>query len=114
MLGVYKMQGSERRKSVRKDIRVPIKYHMEKIAHGVLTRDLSVGGLSFVANHFLAKSVKLPVTVAFSSVDHPFSIMSTVAWVSSMPYGEQFCIGIKFDEMDSYYKKQIETFVKQH
>lgn len=108
------MQGIERRKTIRKDIRVPIKYQMEKIAHGVLTRDLSVGGLSFVANHFLAKSAKLPVTVAFSSVDHPFSILSTVAWVSSMSYGEQFRIGIKFDEMNSYYRKQIDMFVKQH
>ena len=103
----------ERRQALRKPVKIPVKYQLDNVVHGVLTQDLSVGGLCFIANHFLAKSLKIPMTIAFDFSEYPVKLMTSVAWVASMPYGEQYKIGIQFQGMQYSHRNQIEELVNQ-
>jgi len=103
----------DRRRTLRKDLKIPIKYQLQHVVHGVLTHDVSSGGLSFVANHFMAKSKMFPITLALDFLDVPMQVMSKVAWVASMPFGEQYRIGLEFQDMSPFHCKQIGSYVDQ-
>ena len=102
---------SERRIAVRKQVKIPIKYQVDSVVHGVLTHDVSSGGICFIANHFLAKAARIPLTLAFEFLDYPLQVMTHVAWVASMPYSDQYKIGIEFRDMSPFYKSRITDYI---
>lgn len=104
--------GSEKRKFYRHPVSVPIEYHEKQVRAGhSATVDISEGGISFLAERFIAKgsaiNLKIPVG------DQMFAIEGQVAYSNRVPTLNRFKTGVAFTNPSHAFRaKLVEEMVQ--
>lgn len=105
----------ERRKSPRINARLPLQYkdiqRPIETYSGTLTRDISEGGVRFIANEFLSIFTRLLVEASIPSFSRPIKAISKVAWIRKIPSGNQYDVGVQFMDMTEEDKKHLTSFI---
>jgi c-di-GMP-binding flagellar brake protein YcgR len=89
-----------------KDIQRPIETYS-----GTLTKDLSEGGVRFIASEFLSVFTRLLVEISVPSFSRPIKAISKVAWIQKQPRGMQYNVGLHFLDMTEEDKKHLGSFI---
>ncbi len=107
---------SEKRKNRRIDIRLPIAYkqlrRMESSPRGVLTKNLSTGGVRFHTDNFISLSCRMVIELTIPSMAKPLRAISKVAWIRKLPNSASFEIGNQFLDMSKDDKNLISDYVE--
>lgn len=107
-----KKRGLERRKFIRVDNFGPIQYR--KIGHVVggrkITKDISEGGIKFLADEFIPISALLKVEITLEKSLKPVTAIVKVAWVRKLPLQDGYEVGAAFEGMD----KNVVTYINHY
>ncbi len=77
--------------------------------NNALSDDISVQGISFVNDKFLAPNTCLGLEInIFSNLITP---VGRVAWVNRLPYSNRYRVGVEFIEMDQPNKNYLGDYV---
>ena len=92
--------GVENRKFVRVPFKCPVKYRLndQDVFSGELAQDLSTGGMRLRSNAFIPLHASVKIQVQFSPSSEVLDIEGDVVWVRTLPYGEIFQVGLKFND----------------
>ncbi|MFH1847792.1 MAG: PilZ domain-containing protein [Candidatus Omnitrophota bacterium] len=106
---------SERRKSPRASISIPVGYkklrEAPKAAKGSLTKDVSTGGIRFVTDEFLSLTARLVLTIELPIPSRSVSAVCRVAWIKKLPLADRYEIGNQFLEMSRDDKERLEEYL---
>ena len=107
----------ERRRCLRKGLRIPVQYKSMKSSSdattGALTRDVSEGGMRFVGNDFISLSDRLVLNIVLPTPFRSIKAISKVAWIRKIPMGDQYEIGNQFLNLSSDDKKHLKTCLER-
>jgi c-di-GMP-binding flagellar brake protein YcgR len=105
----------ERRGTPRISARLPLQYkdiqRPIETYSGTLTKDVSEGGVRFIANEFLSVFTRLLLEVSVPSFSRPIKAISKVAWIQKIPRSNQYNVGVQFMDMTEEDKKQLTSFI---
>jgi len=105
----------EKRKYQRFDSRIPVQYKRMQtntaVFRGGLMKDISEGGARMSVYEFLSRDLKLLVEASLLTGVSPIRGTCRVAWVRKSAFGEQYDIGVKFDDFAQEDTKRIAKFV---
>ena len=104
---------NERRRFERVELRADLRYQPRgsgsEFVSAVLN-NVSIGGIGFNINRFLAPSTTLNLEFdLLSRVLHP---VGRVAWCYSIPHSDRNSLGVEFVELDPIEKCCLESFIK--
>jgi len=109
-------QATERRRFTRISSRLPLEYkNLREVgitAKGVLTKDISEGGIRFTSSKFLSLANRLVITINIPTSARQIKAIAKIAWIKKLPSGEQYEIGNQFLEMSKEDKKEIAKYVQ--
>lgn len=88
----------ERRQYVRIPEQAEITYRVlaDNRVLGFLTRDVSQGGIRFLAHDFIPKDSLIEIKLSLSKIYFSFETLAKVAWVYKQPYNERYEVGVEF------------------
>ena len=89
----------ERRQDERREVRVPLLYHVEDgIEERVsATLDISLSGLKFTSRRKLANDDRVRMRLLVPGELRPVMLHGVVRWVGTGDEAEQYDIGVRFD-----------------
>ena len=107
----------ERRKSPRVEVSIPVRYKElygnSYLSTGTLTKNVSVGGVKFSADRFIALACRLLIEMRLPSIEKPIKTISKVAWIKKSPVGNLYEIGNHFLAMTKEDNAIISGYVKK-
>ncbi|MFC1514419.1 PilZ domain-containing protein [Candidatus Omnitrophota bacterium] len=91
----------ERRRYIRIPERQKISYKVlpDRKAQGLLTRDISQGGIRFLVHTFIPPESLLEVRISFEQVLFSFESTVRVVWVERQPHSERYEVGVEFTNL---------------
>ncbi len=105
----------DKRRHARKNARVPLQFkdiqRPIETYSGTLTKDVSEGGVRFIASEFLSVFTRLLVEISMPSFSRPIKAISKVAWIQKQPRGSQYNVGLQFLDMAEDDKKHLASFL---
>ena len=60
------------------------------------TKDISQGGIRFMVHEFIPKNSQMKVRLTLSRTSFTFEAIVQAIWISEMPYGQAYEVGVKF------------------
>ncbi|MBI5144693.1 MAG: PilZ domain-containing protein [Candidatus Omnitrophica bacterium] len=101
----------EKRRFPRIKIEVPLRYQIRGIPemHHTIANNLSVGGLGFFSEQFIASSAILMLEVNILS--RMLNLIGRVAWASPLSHSNNYCMGIEFLELGTREKEYIQDYI---
>jgi hypothetical protein len=78
---------------------------------GSITTNLSRGGLRFFVNQFIPQSSMLRITVTIKEIPFSFETLAQVKWIKNIFAGEQFELGVEFQDPPREAIKQLQRFI---
>ena len=107
---------TEKRKFPRVKTHIPLKYRKlndpsGKFRAGVLTRNLSQGGVRFKASEFISMACRLVLEMDMPMFTKPIKAISKVAWIRKTPSGEDYELGNQFLEMAKKDKELVSEYI---
>ena len=106
----------EKRKSLRIKAAIPLQYKElhgnTYLAKGALTRDLSEGGVRFIADKFIGLGCHLMLEMQFPSMLKSIKAISKPAWVRKKRYGTDYEIGGQFLALTSKDADILSAYIK--
>ncbi len=103
----------ERRRSPRVRAYRPVRLlhsHTPQVVE-TLTKDLAVGGLRCVSPTVFPVSTELTVELALSTRDEPLTVRGQLVWFRTIPYSEQFDLGIAFRDLPQPYIRRLSGYL---
>ena len=87
----------ERRKYIRIPEQSQIFYTVIPIekTSGYTTKDISQGGIRFMVHEFIPKNSQMKVRLTLSRTSFTFEAIVQAIWISEMPYGQAYEVGVK-------------------
>lgn len=77
--------------------------------NNTVTENISIGGLSFTNDKFIAPNTLLTLQVnVLSKILNP---IARVAWVNSLPYNDRYRLGVEFIELDPTQKRYLADYI---
>ncbi|MDD5115997.1 MAG: PilZ domain-containing protein [Candidatus Omnitrophica bacterium] len=64
-----------------------------------LTKDISQGGIRFLAHEFIPKGSRLRIRISFPRTLFSFEALVKCMWIKEMPLGEEFEVGVEFVDL---------------
>ena len=101
----------DKRRFPRMKIRVPLRCQVRgaKESNSVLTDNISLGGLGFVNDSFIAPSTNLMLEVnVLLNVLNP---IGRVTWASPLPHSDKYMLCVEFVEIEQEQKRYLEDFL---
>ena len=90
----------ERRRYPRAGLSIPLRYKelngKTYLAKGTLSKDVSVGGVRFHSDKFIALACHLVVEMNFPSTEKPIKAISKIAWIKRARFGDNYELGNQF------------------
>ncbi|MCU0652109.1 MAG: PilZ domain-containing protein [Candidatus Omnitrophica bacterium] len=74
-----------------------------------LTNNISLGGLGFSSERFIAPNTLL--MLQFNLLSRVLSPLAKVAWVNSVPRADKYSCGVEFMEFDNSEKKYLRDYL---
>lgn len=102
----------EKRLFARIRIKTPIRYQVrgQPEFNNSLTNDISINGISFTGDKFIAPKTALDLNInLLSQILSPIGI---VTWSIPLPYSNRYKIGIKFLELNPIQKNYLIDYIK--
>ena len=106
----------EKRKFPRVKTYIPVKYR--KLGDsagtsraGVITKNLSEGGVRFRASEFISMACRLVLEMDMPMFNKPVKAISKVAWIRKTPSGDNYEIGNQFLEMSKKDKELVSEYI---
>ena len=109
-----RMQFEEKRRSVRLDVSLPLRYEVrgEQKFGNTLTRNLSATGASFLVDGFIKPNSHLALDI--NILKRSISAIGTVKWSSALPRFDKYQVGLEFMEITPKDKTFISDYVLSH
>lgn len=104
---------NERRTSARVRVYGPVRLHLPRSPRllETLTKDLSIGGLCCISSTAFPVSTPLNLELMLSDREGPITTRGRAAWFRSIPYSEQFDLGIEFFEIPVIDKRRLSVYL---
>lgn len=107
----------EKRKALRLNMSVPVEYkklrESSEAKKGSVTKDLSVGGVRFITDEFLAFTARMILDIALPLPERPISALAKVAWIRKLAAGNKYEIGNQFLEMSKDDKNRLSNYLNK-
>lgn len=107
----------EKRKTPRFRMSVPVEYKKlrgtPEALKGSLAKDLSVGGVRFITDEFMAFTARLVLDIMLPLPERPVSAVSKIAWIKKLPIGDKYEIGNQFLEMSKDDKNRLSNYLER-
>ena len=107
----------ERRLDQRIEATIDINYRIAKNIFSITTssKDISLGGISFFAQHRVNKGVLLELSMSFSGGLNCLEMPVSVIWRSdSNNIRFPFVVGVKFNNLKNSQQSIINNYIRQH
>ncbi len=105
---------TEKRRSPRISIKAPVRYQIrgKPEANNAISGDISIGGLGFINDRFIAPDNCLNLEINLS----PQMINTTgrVVRADSLPRSDRYRLGIEFLELDYQQKQFLSGYISKH
>lgn len=103
---------SEQRRFPRFHYSIPIKYHQQDqaVPAYTVTRDLSVGGIKLLANHFIPRGTGMQIEVDIPRLE-TINASAKVVWSSRISHTDEYLCGLNFSNLGETDKKNISELV---
>lgn len=101
----------ERRRFPRVGLHTPLRYQVRGVAqfNNALSDNISLGGMSFVANEFIAPQTALMLEVnLLSRIIRP---IGKISWATPLPHSDRKRLGIEFVEVDTDDKNYLAEYM---
>lgn len=101
----------ENRRFPRIKLRVPLQYRLRGTSEfdSVSSEDISLGGLRFTNNRFIAPSSSLSLEInILSRVLNP---TGRIVWSSPLPHSDRYNLGVEFSEFNPAEKKYLADYI---
>lgn len=104
----------EKRQSPRVNLRTAIRCQVRGEPHfdNAISDDISVGGMSFVGNNFIAPAT--PVMLEVNVLSKVLRPIGRIAWTQPLPHSDRNRLGIQFLELDPIEKNYLADFINMH
>ena len=104
---------NERRTSSRIRAYWPVRLHLPRSPRllETLTKDLAMGGVCCISPTAFPVSTELNLELVLSTGEGPITARGRTAWFRSLPYSEQFDLGISFLEMPDHDKRRLSVYL---
>ncbi len=101
----------EKRRFPRIRLRAPIRFQIRGLpqSDNAISDDISIGGLSFTGNRFIAPSTPVILEInVLSRILHP---AGRIAWSSPLPHSDRNRSGIEFVELSPNEKGHLADYI---
>ena len=110
------MREGENRKHPRAEIQVPVRYRETFGSgpghyHGAQTKDISLGGLRFQTDTFIAHDTRVIFEIHLPTSPKPVRAISAVAWTRALPSGIRYEVGGRFTDIIPSERKLLERLL---
>jgi len=101
----------EKRLFPRINLRTPIRYQLRGVPEfdNAISKDISSGGLSFIANKFIAPAT--PLMLEINILSHIIKPIGKIIWSSPLPHSNRNRLGIEFLELDPKEKDYLGDYI---
>lgn len=101
----------EKRQHPRINLAVCLRYQIRGSQEfgNTLTKNISIGGLSFIVDKFIKPQTRMLLDVNILS--RTISALGTVRWAGNLPHSDKYQIGLEFSEMTPDNKNYISDFI---
>lgn len=111
------MRFEEKRKGPRFKIAASVEYRMlrgsPEVKKNSIINDISIGGVRFITDEFLALTARMVVDIALPVPERPVSAVSKIAWIRKLPNGDKYEIGNQFLEMSRGDKERLSNYLNR-
>lgn len=110
----------ERRRYIRIPDKTEVSYKVvaTKIPRDYMTRDISMGGIRFLAHNFIPKGSILNIKLKLSNPSSIFEALAKTVWVKEVPFSDQYEVGVQFIDIKSgdvsHLNGHIKIFLSQN
>ncbi len=104
----------DRRRYVRVPENLQIAYEVipaEQIKE-YITKDISQGGIRFLAHDFIPKGSRLKIRISFPRTLFSFEAMVECMWIRQLPYGDEFEVGVEFINLPSEVLDYLISYIR--
>lgn len=101
----------EKRRFPRIGLHTPIRFQIRGLSQSdnAISDDISIGGLSFIGNTFIAPSTPVLLEInLLSRILHP---VGKIAWSCSLPHSDRNRLGIEFVELSPGEKSYLSDYI---
>lgn len=104
---------AERRHSIRYRAYLPLRFHAsgETGAVETLTKDLSVSGLRCMSPKPVPVAQETRVELMLATAQEPLSLRAKVQWFRTMPYSDQYELGLSFHGVSPQSARRLSTYI---
>ena len=101
----------EKRRFPRIEIHTPLRYQVRGTPefNNATTDNISIGGLGFVNEEFIAPENGL--TLEVSILSRLLNSTARVVWSSPLPHSNRYRVGVEFLELEEQGKKYLQDFI---
>jgi c-di-GMP-binding flagellar brake protein YcgR len=99
------------RRFPRIELHIPLRYQIRGTSefNNAISEDISVGGMGFLNNKFIALSSNL--TLEISILSHTLTPIGKVTWTSPLPHSNRYHLGIEFLELNPVEKRYLGDYI---
>ncbi|MGE5280615.1 MAG: PilZ domain-containing protein [Deltaproteobacteria bacterium] len=108
------MTTSERRKSRRLRVNLPVAYQrfgQEKEFGETVAKDISITGMRINAACFIAPGTDLLVKLRFPEVNRIVEAVARIAWSQRISFSDQYQAGLRFTQISSVFRRWLEEYI---
>ena len=105
------LKPEEKRRSPRIRLRAPIRFQIRGLqqSDNAISDDISIGGLSFTGNRFIAPETPVMLEInVLSRILHP---AGRIAWSNTLAHSDRNRLGIEFTELNAEEKGYLADFI---
>ena len=101
----------EKRCFPRVRLKTPLLYKIRGLpqANNALCEDISLGGISFINNGFMAPSTL--VSLGISVLSRTLRPSARIAWSQPLPHSDRYRVGVEFLELDLGEKNYLSDYI---
>lgn len=103
----------ERRQTPRVRVYHPVRLHRLRPTQLIetLTKDLSAGGVRCMSTVSFPVATELQIELVLFAGEEPLIMPGHAVWFQVLPYGEQYELGVAFDETSPHHKRRLSIYL---
>lgn len=108
------MLSKEKRRFPRLNLHAPLSVKLRGTPEfaNVISEDVSVGGVSFITNTFIAPAT--PVNLEINILSRVLSAAGKTIWAQQLPHSYRNRVGVEFSEFNQKEKEYLSDFIDMH
>lgn len=117
-MGNVNFNVKERRRYPRLKVSMPVGYkklrQTPEFKKGSLAKDVSLGGIRFITDEFLALTARLVLNIDLPLPSRPISAVTRVAWIKKLPLADRYEIGNQFLEISKEDREILSEYLAKN